>query len=919
MQTFFLFPMDKYSYISHAHGQYIEELYEAYRRDPNNVETSWQYFFQGFEFSLQKFGENGSDQSIDTEKLKKEIAVRELIDAYRSRGHLEAKTNPVRERLDRNALLELEHFGLSDRDLDTVFQAGELLGIGATALKEIVKTLKYIYCATIGFEYTSIREPEVLAWYRQKVESDSLKHNLAEDQKKRILRKLNESVVFENFLHTKYIGQKRFSLEGGESIIPGLDATINKAAELGVKQVVIGMAHRGRLNILANIMGKTYEEIFSEFEGQVMPDETMGDGDVKYHLGFSSQITAESGEKLYLELTPNPSHLEAVDTVVTGYVRAEMEEMYDSDNSKILPILIHGDAALAGQGIVYELVQMSKLSAYQVGGTVHFIINNQVGFTTDFHDARSSIYCTDISQIVEAPEIHVNGDNPEAVVFAAKLAIEFRQKFKRDIFVDIVCYRKHGHNESDEPRFTQPKLYEIISKHPDPREMYIKKLQEGGEMDVAVAKTMDQDFRKLLNERLGEVRQRPLPYKVQKLEKQWAKLRKSKKEDFLQSPVTGISKHTIEKVGKVLTSLPEGFKPLKQISKLIKERKTMFFETKTLNWASAELLAYGSLLLEKKSVRFTGQDVERGTFSHRHAILTDTSSNEKYNNLNHIEANQGKMMIYNSLLSEYGVLGFEFGYAMANPDILVIWEAQFGDFANGAQVITDQFITSSESKWHRMNGLVMLLPHGYEGQGPEHSNARPERFLQLSAEQNIVVCNLTTPANIFHALRRQLTWDFRKPMILMSPKSMLRHPSCVSPISDFVGERRFKEIYDDTDVNAQEVVKVLMCTGKVYYDLLQYKIKEKRNDVAIIRIEQLHPFPAEQLEVALSSYKKMKQLIWVQEEPVNMGYWTYILRTYHQRKDLQLVTRKPSASPSTGYAKVHLREQERIIYAAFNR
>ena len=848
--------MEKYSYISSSNSKYIDQLYIAYQEDPYSIDITWRKFFEGFEFYEKR---QNTFKAPKLQNLNKEVAVRELIHAYRSRGHLEAKTNPIRKRRDRKALLELEYFGLDKEDLNTVFQAGELLDMGSTAtLKDIIQTLRYIYCRGIGFEYTSIREPEIAEWCRQRAEKDFLNYKLNQIQKKRILQKLNESTVFENFLHTKYVGQKRFSLEGGESIVPGLDAAINRSAELGIKQVVIGMAHRGRLNILANIIGKTYQEIFQEFEGQVMPDETMGDGDVKYHLGFSSQIKAENGEKLYLELAPNPSHLEAVDPVVMGYVRAKIDTLYKHNDSKILPILIHGDGALAGQGIIYELIQMSKLPAYQVGGIIHFIINNQVSFTTDFHEARSSTYCTDISQVIEAPEIHINGDNPEAVVFGAKLAVEFRQKFKRDIFVDIVCYRKYGHNESDEPRFTQPKLYEIINKHPNPREVYIKQLKEGEEMDTEVAKSMDKAFRKLLSERLNEVRQNPLPYKIQELEEEWKKLRKSTEKDFISSPFTGISEEIIQKIGKVLIDLPKGFKPLKQISRLIQERKKMFFEEKRLNWASSELLAYGSLLVENKLVRFSGQDVERGTFSHRHAVLTDVSSNRKYNNLNFIQEQQGNMMIHNSLLSEFGVLGFEFGYAMANPNALVIWEAQFGDFANGSQVIIDQFVTSSESKWHRMNGLVMLLPHGYEGQGPEHSNARPERFLQLSADYNIVVINVTTPANIFHALRRQLIWAFRKPIIVMTPKSILRHPLCMSPISDFIEKNRFQEMYDDPNADPEKIDRVLMCSGKIYYDLLQYKMKKKRNDIAIIRVEQLYPFPEEQIEEALSGYKKMK-------------------------------------------------------------
>ncbi|MEM1135549.1 MAG: 2-oxoglutarate dehydrogenase E1 component [Bacteroidota bacterium] len=914
--------MDKYSYIANAHGTYIDELYKSYKEDPNSVDDSWKTFFEGFDFSLEKYGDDGASivpGALTSDKLKKEIAVRELINAYRLRGHLESTTNPVRKRVNRNALLEIEHFGLSKDDLNTAFTAGDELGIGTKTLEQIVAHLRKVYCGNVGFEFMSIREPEIYNWFKSKVEKEFPAFSLSLEEKKRILQKLNEAVVFENFLHTRYVGQKRFSLEGGESTIPALDAIISKGAELGVEEFIIGMAHRGRLNVLTNIVGKTYEEVFNEFEGAALPDETMGDGDVKYHMGFPSQVTAYGGQEVTVNLMPNPSHLEAVDPVVLGNARAKYDYIYNKDASKLIPILIHGDAALAGQGIVYEIVQMSDLKGYGVGGTIHFVINNQVGFTTDFEDARSSTYSTDISQIIEAPEIHVNGDDPEAVLFAVKLAVEFRQKYNRDIFIDLVCYRRHGHNESDEPKFTQPKLYNIISRHPNPREIYKEKLIAQGELEAKVAKDMDKEFRKMLNERLQEVKQNPLPYKKQVLETQWKEMRIALPKDFDTSPDTSIKLETVLKVADALTNVPKGFKPLRQIEKLLKERKQMFFEDKKLNWAAGELLSYGSILLENKIVRISGQDVERGTFSHRHSILNDAETNVSYCNLCNIEKGQAPFMIYNSLLSEYGVLGFEFGYSMANPNALVIWEAQFGDFANGAQVAIDQFISSCESKWQRMSGLVMLLPHGYEGQGPEHSNARPERFLQLSAEYNMVVANITTPANFFHLLRRQVTWDFRKPCIVMSPKSLLRHPLVVSPIDDFT-HGSFKEVIEDDYAKPYtKVEKVLMCSGKIYYDLLEKQIKDKRKDVAILRIEQLHPFPEKQVEKVLTKYKHMKKLLWVQEEPVNMGYWTFLLRTYYKRKDIEIVARKPSASPATGYPKQHQAEQQKIVNAAFNR
>ncbi|OGX86310.1 2-oxoglutarate dehydrogenase E1 component [Hymenobacter lapidarius] len=951
--------MDSYSYIANADAAAIETLYQAYQQNPESVDFGWRKFFEGFDFS-QQFPEgapvvpgtaangtgalatkaadapgprpqpdsygvlvtpastnNAPGMASGAPAGDKETAVRNLIHAFRSRGHLRAKTNPVRERKDRKPRLDLGDFGLGEADLDAVFKNGEVIGLGAQAtLRDILAALEKIYTGPIGFEYMYIRDPQVLDWFREKVERDSLAFNPSGEYKKRILKKLNEAVVFENFLHTKFLGQKRFSLEGGETTIPALDAIIGKAAELGVQEVMIGMAHRGRLNVLANIMGKTYEQIFSEFEGTAVPDLTMGDGDVKYHMGYSSEVETASGQKVNLKLAPNPSHLEAVNPVVEGFVRAKIEHQYGNDYHQILPILIHGDAAVAGQGIGYELTQMSLLEGYKTGGTIHFVINNQVGFTTDFEDARSSIYSTDLAKIIDAPVLHVNGDDPEAVVFAVQLATEYRQQFHADIFIDMVCYRRHGHNESDEPKFTQPTLYNLISKHQNPREVYNAMLVNRGDVDAELAAQMDKEFRDTLQERLDLVKQAPLPYKYQALENEWRSLRRSTPEDFDQSPETGVSAETVAQVAKALTSLPEGFKPLKQIDNLLKERRKMFFETRVLNWAAAELLAYGSLLTEKHVVRVSGQDVQRGTFSHRHAVLHDAETSAPYNSLNHIEGENEKLSIFNSLLSEYAVLGFEFGYAMANPTALVVWEAQFGDFANGAQTMIDQFIVSSESKWQRMNGLVMLLPHGYEGQGPEHSNARPERFLQLAAEHNIVVANMTTPANFFHALRRQLTWSFRKPLVVMSPKSMLRNPLCVSPIEDFTSGS-FREVIGDAFADAKKVKRVLLCSGKVYFDLLEEQRESKRTDVAIVRLEQLHPFPKKQLDAELAKYPKAK-LYWVQEEPENMGYWNYMLR-YMRRELEDVIARKPSASPATGYNKIHVKEQKEVVARAFNK
>jgi len=928
--------MDKFSYIANAHVSYVDELYHSYKSDPDSIDSSWKEFFDGFDFALTNYSSEDDEQPtiaatsngtaakngalatpgtiMDMEQLPKEIKVRALIHAHRSRAHLRSKTNPVRERRDRKALIDPKDFGLGQEDMNTEFQAGNEIGIGKAKLSVIINSLKTIYEGPMGFEYLYIRDPEMLDWFKTKVEKEALAFNPSHEDKKRILFKLNQAVVFENFLHTKYLGQKRFSLEGGESTIPFLDAVINISSELGVKEVMIGMAHRGRLNVLANIMGKTYEQIFSEFEGTAKPDLTMGDGDVKYHMGYSSDIITPNNNKVHLKLAPNPSHLEAVNPVVEGFIRAKIDTEHKGDAKKALPILIHGDAAVAGQGIVYEVTQMAGLEGYNTGGTIHFVINNQVGFTTDFDDARTSIYCTDVAKIIDAPVIHVNGDNAEAVVFAAKLASEFRQKFSKDIFVDMVCYRRHGHNEADEPKFTQPELYNIISKHPNPREIYIKRLTERGDIEAKIASQMDEEFRQLLQDRLNMVKEKPLPYQATKFEEEWRSLRRSEPADFDKSPATGVPAAEIEKVAHALTVLPKGFKPLKQIEAQLKQRKDMFFQSKELNWAAAELLAYGTLLLEGKSVRLTGQDVQRGTFSHRHAVLHDANTNQEFNSLLELKDRKGQFHIYNSLLSEYAVLGFEYGYGMANPNCLTIWEAQFGDFANGAQTMIDQFISSGETKWQKMNGLVMLLPHGYEGQGPEHSNARPERFLQLSAEYNMVVANITEPSNFFHLLRRQMTWEFRKPCVVMSPKSLLRHPKVISPLAEFT-EGSFREVIADTIVKAKDVKRVILCSGKIYYDLEEAREKDKINNVAIVRIEQLHPLPIKQIQDILKGYGKA-EVVWVQEEPENMGYWNYILRLLYKELPMELISRKSSASPATGYNKVHVEEQRNIVAKA---
>lgn len=912
--------MKDFQYITNAHPSYIENLYNDFIKDPGSVDADLRKFFEGFDFAISQNGYKNTAVHAGTVDsvmpAQKELAVYQLILAYRKKGHLVAKTNPIRERKDRHANLELQYFGLSESDLTTAFEAAKFVGLQKTTLQEIISHLQKCYTHHVGVEIDSLNDQKKIDWLIQAVEHTLLQPPPLQ-QKRRILQKLNEGVMFEKFLHTKYVGQKRFSLEGGETTIAALDAIINIAAADNVQEIVIGMAHRGRLNVLANIMGKTYEQIFSEFESTQIPDTTMGSGDVKYHLGFGSEVNTVGGNRIHLKLCPNPSHLEAVDPVVIGFARSKADVLYKSDYDKILPILIHGDASIAGQGVVYEVLQMSGLKGYYTGGTIHFIINNQIGFTTDFDDARTSDYCTSIASMVQAPVLHINGDDAEAVVKASEIATRYRQEFNSDIFIDMVCYRRHGHNEGDEPKFTQPKLYALIEKHLNPREVYTQYLIENGDSEAkALAKEMEQKFLAELQERLDEVKQNPLPYSYQQPELDWKSLRQATSEDFDKSPVTAIPADKIKVLFDGLMKLPEDFKPLRKVEKLLQDKLKLFNEENKIDWATGELLAYGSLLTEGKNVRMSGQDIQRGTFSHRHAILRDETNNKEYNRLNHFIPDQNPFRIYNSLLSEYAVLGFEYGYSMADPNALVVWEAQFGDFCNGAQTIIDQFIAAAETKWRRMNGVVLLLPHGYEGQGPEHSSARMERFLQMCAELNMVIVNVTTAANFFHLLRRQLAWPFRKPLVVFSPKANLRHPGSYSTVSEFA-EAGFKEIIDDAFITQPETItKVLLCSGKMYFDLADRQQKDQRKDVAIVRLEQIHPLPKHQLDTL---YKKYSKAIWywVQEEPLNMGAATF-LRMNLNSINFFIISRQASAATATGYSKIHAKEQAQIIDTAFS-
>jgi 2-oxoglutarate dehydrogenase E1 component len=916
--------MKDFTYITNSSPAFIENLYRDFVNNPDSVDPELRKFFEGFDFALSTTGTNGHATAemltpppvviTDSSQLGKEFSVYNLILAYRKKGHLIAKTNPIRERKNRGANLDLKYFGLSDADLNAEFESGKFVGLGRTTLQRILDHLTKCYADHVGVEYNSLINQERIDWLEHEVET-TIHQPFSLQQRQRILEKLNQGVIFEKFLHTKFIGQKRFSLEGGETTIAALDSIINTAAEYDVHEVVIGMAHRGRLNVLANIMGKTYEQIFSEFEATTKPDQTMGSGDVKYHMGFGSELLALNEKTIHLKLMPNPSHLESVDPVVVGFARAKADVMYHSEFDKILPILIHGDSSVAGQGIVYEVLQMSGLDGYYSGGTIHFVINNQIGFTTDFDDARTSDYCTSLAATVQAPVLHVNGDDPEAVVRCVEIATRYRQKFNADIFVDMVCYRRHGHNEGDDPKFTQPHLYELIEKHPNPREVYVKYLLENGEADAQdLAKEMEKKFWADLQERLDEVKQNPLPYHYQTPEIWWKSLRKATQVDFEQSPVTAISAENFKIVFDAIMKWPADFKPLRKVEKIVQDKIRLFETEHKVDWATGELMAYGSLLLDGKDVRMSGQDVKRGTFSHRHATLRDENTDQPYNRLSRIPGAKGEFRIYNSLLSEYGVLGFEYGYALANPNALVLWEAQFGDFANEAQVIIDQFIAAGEQKWNRMNGVVLLLPHGYEGQGPEHSSGRMERFLQLCAELNMVVTNITTASNLFHGLRRQLAWPFRKPLINFSPKANLRHPGSYSSMEEFTSGS-FNEVIDDNSVDADKVKKVLFCSGKIYFDLEEYRQKNKRTDIALIRMEQLYPLPLTQLEQLYRKYNKATWF-WVQEEPLNMGAASY-LQMNLKSINYGVISRQPSAATASGYAKVHAQEQAEIIETAF--
>ena len=919
--------MDRYSFLNAAHTEFFAQLYDQYLQNPDSVEPSWRAFFQGFDFGMETYNEENIGQQIATyatenqdcsivsDKIQKEFNVLKLIDGYRTRGHLFTRTNPVRDRRTYTPTLDLENFGLSSSDLNIVFDAAKAIKVAPCTLQEILNHLDKIYCESIGIEYMYIRKPEVIQWIQDKIGYNDNLPKFSDNEKKNILEKLNEAVSFENFLHTKYVGQKRFSLEGGETIIPGIDALIEAAAERGVEQFVMGMAHRGRLNILANIFYKPTQDIFSEFDGKDY-DQEYFDGDVKYHLGLTSERTTKTGKKIKINLAPNPSHLETVGAVIEGIARAKQDKYFPDDASKVLPIAVHGDAAIAGQGIVYEIIQMAQLDGYKTGGTIHLVINNQVGFTTNYQDARSSTYCTDVAKVTSSPVLHVNADDAEAVVHAMLFALDYRMTFGGDVFIDLLGYRKYGHNEGDEPRFTQPVLYKIIAKHQNPRDIYAEKLISNGIVDQEYINKIETDYKANLDMNLEESRKKTLTVIKPFMQDEWKGFVQVSDDEMLKKVDTKFDKKQLDEIIKTVSTLPSDKKFINKISKIVTDRKTMY-DNNVIDWGTAETLAYGSLLTEGYGVRVSGQDVERGTFSHRHAVVKVEDSEEEVVLLDKLKNSKGKFQIYNSLLSEYAVLGFDYGYALTNPNSLTIWEAQFGDFSNGCQIMIDQYISCGEDKWNNQNGIVMLLPHGYEGQGAEHSSARMERYLQLCARHNMYVADCTTPANFFHLLRRQMKTKFRKPLVVFSPKSLLRHPLCVST-QDELANGEFQETIDDNQVDKKKVKSLVFCTGKFYYDLLAEREKSGRNDVALVRIEQLFPLPVEQLKEIIAKYPNADDYVWAQEEPKNMGAYSFMLMNFDLVK-WRLASLKAYSAPAAGSSTRDRRRHADAIRMVFDK
>tara|TARA_B100000900_G_scaffold67510_1_gene52623 strand:- start:2115 stop:4874 length:2760 start_codon:yes stop_codon:yes gene_type:complete len=911
--------VDNFSFLNAAHAGYFSDLYDQYLKDPDSLEPSWKAFFQGYDFANSDFLKDELLEGISPQvpdHVQKEFRVINLINAYRSRGHLFTKTNPVRDRRTYKPTLSINNFGLSQDDLVTTFNAGEIIGLGPQPLSVIISHLEDIYCESIGVEYMYIRAPEVILWIQNKLNINNNQPNFSASQKKKLMTKLIEAVSFENFLHTKYVGQKRFSLEGGESLIPALDILIEEAANKGVEEFVMGMAHRGRLSTLVNIFGKSAKSVFSEFDGKDY-EEKIFDGDVKYHLGWTSERVTDNEKKINLNIAPNPSHLETVGSVVQGISRSKLDKYFNNESNKVLPIIVHGDAAIAGQGLVYELVQMAKLDGYETGGTIHVVVNNQIGFTTNYLDGRSSTYCTDVGKVTLSPVLHVNADDVEAVVHAVLFALDFRLEFKRDVFIDLLGYRKYGHNEGDEPRFTQPKLYKLISKHPNPKNIYASQLISDALMTEKEIKKIETEYKLKLENQLEDSKKSKKTRITDFMSDEWADYIRVDQRTMIKPVDTTYPRIKLDKIVQSISNLPADKKFINKIKKLVNNRQIMY-DNDMLDWSMAEHLAYGSLLEEGYNVRISGQDVERGTFSHRHAIIKVEESEEEISLLNNIADNQGKFTIYNSLLSEYGVLGFEYGYAMADPKSLTVWEAQFGDFSNGAQIIIDQYLFSGEDKWKTQNGLVLFLPHGYEGQGAEHSSARMERYLQLCAKDNVFVANCTTPANMFHILRRQLKAKYRKPLIIFTPKSLLRHSMVHSSVDDFVNGG-FNQIIDDNNISLEKIKSLVFVTGKFYYDLFEERDRLGRDDVAIVRIEQLFPLPKEHIKSIIKRYKNADDIVWAQEEPINMGAYAHLLINLKEASRFRVASRRFYAATAAGSSARYLKRHKEVIDYVFDK
>ncbi len=913
------------SFANRFNADLLEENYERWQKDPASVDTAWAAFFEGFELGSvhsrngQAAGaESVADASGGAGSDSLQTRVDGLVYAYRTLGHTIANLDPLAKARPENPMLSLRDLGFDSKDMEIEVSSKFFLGGKRMRLREMIASLEAIYCGSIGAEFMHIQNPRVRNWMREKIEARSSAAPLPADTQRRMLRQIHAVETFEHFLHTRYVGQKRFSIEGAESVIVALHGLLESCPQFKVEEIVMGMAHRGRLSVIREFLQKPLRVMFAEFSENFSPNTVGGDGDVKYHLGYTTERKLEDGSEVLLRLSANPSHLEAVDPVVEGMARARQRIRNDSvERSKVVPVLIHGDAAFAGQGIVAEVLNMSQLQGYRTGGTIHIIVNNQIGFTTLPADARSSRYCTDVAKMIEAPVLHVNGDDPAAVRFCAELAFEFRQQFKCDVIIDMYCYRRYGHNETDEPLFTQPSLYAEISSHPSVGTIFKQKLIASGVLTAEDAAALKKESDAQYEAAFTEVKAAEQDQTINKFSESTAVFQPA----YSHLPVqTAISRERVEQIVKGLTSVPEGFHTLPKLKKFFLDKRAEVFKRGDgFDWAFAEALAMGSLLIEGVPIRLSGQDCRRGTFSQRHAYFYDEKTRDRYCPLQHLTPDQGRLCIYNSLLSEQAVLGFDYGYSLNYPEMLCLWEAQFGDFSNGAQVIIDQFIASAESKWQRPSGIVLLLPHGYEGQGPEHSSARLERFLQLCAEDNIQVCNLTSPAQYFHLLRRQMKRAFRKPLVIMTPKSMLRLEAAGSKLEDFTNDCFHEILHAPLLAKKEKITRLVFCTGKIYFDLLKFRDEQKITNTAFIRVEQLYPLDEEQLMAAVKSYPKAKTFVWCQEESQNMGAWGFIGWQLRRLLDQPLwySGRAASASPAVGSLGIHKREQKLIVEDAF--